>query len=532
MCVAAGSLSQSEADYLLRGIEFGFDFDLDESKIPTGYRPNYRSAFENKSKVTDALRKRVLTGKTLRLGAWNAKDPLPTGSEGCVVPQGAVAKKLEPDSVRPVSDHTKTGFNAAVDMSRMQHTLDTYNEIGRELQYSYYMRVEDVDGAFPVIPLAPRLWKYMYVHWFDVNLPLEGQKAPNTLYIHVFGDFGTSPMPAIWDKFFRGVKAMAQVAGVLTLPMPHFVDDSSLIGPNSAKVDEEAERLGEFLITLGISFKGLKSRKASMVQLVLGFWWDSVERTRTLESHKLELYLSHLRQAKTARYLTLHDMQVLAGRMQRAALTMPPRAIVYLAHILRLMKGLTMPWHRRRVNAAVRRDIDMLISVLETNSGRGYFSYDRFGRAKDVFTDAAKERRHTGGGYFSTCGAYDFWVYGGSTSRQPIDYLEGDAVLRVAQDLGHTWKNKVVPIWIDNTSFCYSFEKGRSKAERLNILLRKLFLLSVKHECVFEPHWLASADNVAADALSRGDMQRFKAHVDEHFPGGLRLARRGVPDAA
>ena len=78
MCVAAGSLSQSEADYLLRGIEFGFDFDLDESKIPTGYRPNYRSAFENKSKVTDALRKRVLSGKTLRLGAWNAKDPLPT----------------------------------------------------------------------------------------------------------------------------------------------------------------------------------------------------------------------------------------------------------------------------------------------------------------------------------------------------------------------------------------------------------------------------------------------------------------------
>ena len=197
MCVAAGSLTQSEADYLLRGIEFGFDFDLDESKIPAGYRPNYRSAFENKSKVTDALRKRVLSGKTLRLGAWNAKDPLPTGSEGCVVPQGAVAKKLEPDSVRPVSDHTKTGFNAAVDMSRMQHTLDTYNEIGRELQYSYYMRVEDVDGAFPVIPLAPRLWKYMYVHWFDVNLPLEGQKAPNTLYIHVFGDFGTSPMPAI-----------------------------------------------------------------------------------------------------------------------------------------------------------------------------------------------------------------------------------------------------------------------------------------------------------------------------------------------
>ena len=88
-------------------------------------------------------------------------------------------------------------------MSDMHHTLDTYNEIARELQYSYYMRAEDVDGAFPVIPLAPRVWKYMYVHWFNVNLPLEGQKAPNTLYIHVL-----VILAPIWDKFFRYARYM------------------------------------------------------------------------------------------------------------------------------------------------------------------------------------------------------------------------------------------------------------------------------------------------------------------------------------
>ena len=527
-CVEQDLISQSDADYLLRGIVEGFDFDLDESKIPNGYRPNYRSAFDNKGTITDALRKRVASGKTLKLGVWNSKDPLPTGSRGCVVPQGGVPQKLEPDSIRPVSDHTKTGFNAAVDMTNMQHTLDTYNEIGRELQYAYYMRVEDVDGAFPIIPLAPRLWKYMYVHWFDVDRPLAEQTRPNTLYLHAFGDFGTAPMPAIWDKFFRGVKAMARVAGVLTLPMPHFVDDSSLIGPDAKLVDAEAIRLGDFLLTLGVSFKDIKSRPAAMRQLVLGFWWDSVARTRTLETHKLKLYLDHLRSAHDSHYLTLHDMQVLSGRMQRAALTMPPRATVYLANILKLMKGLRMPWHRRRLNAAVRKDLQMLITVLEENSGRGYFSYDQFGRAHDVYTDAAKERRHTGGGYFSLCGAYDMWIYGGSASRRPIDYLEGDAVLRAARDLGPTWRKKVVPVWIDNSSFCYSLQKGRSKAERLNVLLRQLFILSVRYECVFEPHWLPSADNVAADALSRGDWERFQAYADEHLPRGIRLARRGL----
>ena len=187
---------------------------------------------------------------------------------------------------------------------------------------------------------------------------------PNTMYMHAFADFGAAPSPGTWDVFFRCVKAMAKVSGVLTLAMPHYVDDNSLIGPDRNLVDAQAEALAEFLERLGISFKRLKSRKAATLQLVLGFWWDSVARTRTLESHKLTLYLQHLREARNARYLTLHEMQVLSGRMQRAALTMPPKALVYLANLLSLTRGLTLPWHRRRVTAEVRRDLDMLISVL------------------------------------------------------------------------------------------------------------------------------------------------------------------------
>ena len=73
----------------------------------------------------------------------------------------SVAKKLEPDAVRPFSDHTKTGFNAACDMSAVEHSLDTYSEIADELKPGYFMRIEDVDGAFPILPLHPSVWKYM-----------------------------------------------------------------------------------------------------------------------------------------------------------------------------------------------------------------------------------------------------------------------------------------------------------------------------------------------------------------------------------
>ena len=159
----------------------------------------------------------------------------------------------------------------------------------------------------------------------------------------------------------------------------------------------------------------------------------------------------------------------------------------------------------------------MLISVLETNHGRGYFCYDHFGRAPAVYTDAAKETRHTGGGFFSECGAYDYWKFGSRVSRQHIDALEGLAILRAARALGPTWRGKVVPIHCDNSAFERSLAKGRSKAPRLNVILRQLFLLSVEYDCVFEPHWISTHDNVAADALSRGDPARFAEFVRETF---------------
>ena len=45
--------------------------------------------------------------------------------------------------------------------------MDTYNEIAREAKYKYFIRVEDVEGAFPILGWAPKLYKYMLCFWYD-----------------------------------------------------------------------------------------------------------------------------------------------------------------------------------------------------------------------------------------------------------------------------------------------------------------------------------------------------------------------------
>ena len=524
--VEAGLVDQEDCDYILNGLEFGFDLFLDEALMPgKKVHPNYKSAYEAKPKVHSALAKRVRDGKTLKLGAFSGDPRDLPGEQGCVVPNGAVPKRLEPDAARPFSDHTKTKFNAACKADWLKHTLNTYAEIAEELKPDYYMRVEDIDGAYPVLPLAPRLWKYMYVWWFDIDVPLHEQSKPNTLYVHLFGDFGTSPMPGVWDKFFRCVKAMAQLDGVLKSPMPHYVDDNSLIGPDADSLDMEAEELGLYLIKCGLKFKDLKSRHAAMKQLVLGFWWDSHARTRELESEKLAEYLECFRDFSLQKSASLHQLQVVIGRMHRATMTMPPGSTIFLARLIALTRGLSMPWHRKRITAGAISDVVSIIRVLTTNHGRGYFDHSHLPWAADVYTDSMKDGRTAGWGWASLDGTYDFGRFGRSDRRRPIDELEGLAVVKIANSIGHTWSGKRVKCWIDNSAFCYSLAKGRSKVDRLTNIIRTLYELSIKFDCLLVPEWISTHDNIGADAFSRDEETLGIEWLDSISPAGVCVRR-------
>ena len=84
---------------------------------------------------------------------------------------------------------------------------------------------------------------------------------------------------------------------------------------------------------------------------------------------------------------------------------------------------------------------------------------------------------------------------------------------------GEGWRGKRVLIHIDNSAFQLPFKKGRSKVERLNVLLRGLHLLAVQFDCIFVPVWISTHDDVGADALSRSRFDEFDAWFATACPG-------------
>ena len=229
---------------------------------------------------------------------------------------------------------------------------------------------------------------------------------------------------------------MARSQKVLTMPMITYVDDCSLIGDDRALVDAEMEAFHRFCATVcGVYFKVAKDRVAAELQLVIGFWWDSNTLTRTLEERKVLSYLATLADYAARPTLNLKEMQQVAGRMGRCVATFPPGARCLLCAVFALMVGLRLPWHRRRVSKAARDAFKYTRMLLLMVQGRGYYSYNNFPVAPGVRSDASRSREYTGGGFLSQCGRALYWRYGPHAARKPIDYLEGDTGVKMAEEM-------------------------------------------------------------------------------------------------
>ena len=77
----------------------------------------------------------------------------------------------------------------------------------------------------------------------------------------------------------------------------------------------------------------------------------------------------------------------------------------------------------------------------------------------------------------------------------------------------HGWSHCMVPFGLDNMSFQRSERRGRSRATRLNDLIKSLFVKQVRGNFILDTFWLSSEDNALADDLSRGREHEFLARA-------------------
>ena len=160
--VRAGFVDEEHAQFVAQGLRWGFTFGVDVASLK-GQRifKNYESTERARDAVTRSLSKRVAAGKTVCVGEWSTAllaSLRERFKDFFIFPMGAVEKALEPGEYRPTSDHTRTGLNAATDLGALRHALTAYKDVAAFLNKGYFMYVSDVEAAFPMLPIHPKLW--------------------------------------------------------------------------------------------------------------------------------------------------------------------------------------------------------------------------------------------------------------------------------------------------------------------------------------------------------------------------------------
>ena len=515
--VSTNHNSAGDAGIIQLGLDEGFSFGIDESKISGVHvRPNYASADEHRELVDKALCKRLAAGKTLHLGrivkGWRSRVTAAVGPSFKCFSLGAVLKKAEIEiAARPISDHTASGLNDAVFIAWLAYSCRSHTAFKRMFKPGFWAAISDIADAFLILPLKPSLWKYFMFRWYGQT---EDTKHEMHLYVHLFADFGCAGVPAIFDVFMRVVIGMARHAKALTLPLSIHVDDTAIAGATEELVNHEQLSFADYVESVGVYIKRAKLLMAAQSQVFIGFHWNSITRAIELPEAKLHEYLNALVDFAGQRSATRKQAESLAGKLLRGILTLPPGASCLLANLWAFTRGLNSVGARRRTTKALVADLMDVKELLEANEGKGYFAYDAFPRAPQIFSDASASRKHAAGGYVSACGRYRWQPYGVSASRKTIDYLEGDWVTTAAEDLAPLNQGCLLPFGIDNSAFQLSAKKGWSRAQRLQVLVRQLFHIAIDNRCIFEYEWLSSFENLFADLLSRNGEVEFLAIVE------------------
>lgn len=301
----------------------------------------------------------------------------------------------------------------------------------------------------------------------------------------------------------------------VTRPVSQYIDDMTHIMEHKQETDDNMDRLEQILKPV-MSEKKIKRQHASHSAIALGAQLDCDKMTAGLTAAKAANCRDSLRQFLLLTQVNITDMRSLAGLLSHISELCPYYMRCFLHHIYNFTKTFRgFPGrHKRWIPGSVRREVTFWRNFLQNWKGyeNVYNSYHPRDTSPAIYTDASGGHKG-GGGYYSTDGIFRHWRHCKQLRTKGIAYLEGWAVLQACRDMGHTWTNQRVPLFIDNQSFLGALRKRRSPVHNLNSLITQIHSLAIQHNFVLDPVWISTADNYLADALSRGNIDKFHSQL-------------------
>ena len=357
-----------------------------------------------------------------------------------------------------------------------------------------FLAKTDIKNAFRIIPIRPEdhyllgmKWQGMY--YYDRCLPMGAASSCKTFEI-----------------FSTAIQWIAQQK-LLIDSILHLLDDYLLVSPSYDTCAVRLKRFLDFCAFIGLPMAPEKTCGPSTTLCFAGIELDTIRFEARLPLEKLRKCADLISDFQKRKKITLREIQSLIGLLNFAcSVIIPGRA--FLRRLIDLTHGIRLSHHLIRLNRETKQDLNVWLSFLANYNGRSFFLEERWANSQqlNLFTDAAGGIGF--GAIFGTEYCHGLWP--DEWRYRNIAILEFYPIVLSVCLWGHKMANHSVLFFTDNEALVYVINKQSCKDKILMQFVRRLVLVCLQHNILFQAKHIPGTYNRLADLLSRFQVQTFQ----------------------
>lgn len=510
-----------QAGAIMVGIKYGVNIEFVGERGIDRDCQNLKSATtgEAEQQVTAIIDADVASGKK---SGPHARKPFANMS---VSPIGAVPKK---NGKLRVIHHLSFPFggdsiNAStvdvkIELGRLDHAADAIRALGP----GCLLIKLDVEAAYKQVPVRREDWPLLGFKWrsrwfYERTLPL-GLKSSCRLW---------ELYATALHHFFEhdlGIKCVV-----------HYIDDFLfVVKPDMELAEADLKRALDLCIRLGIPIAGDKTEGPCTLLTFLGIELDTVKMTASLSPAKLAELQTLLRVWGQKTTASVNELQSLAGVLNWAcSVVRPGRAFLrrIIDHIKALCKEQAAAGRGRQghkniravIPESVRMDIQWWQRFAPEFNGTSLLYEQHWTESPklELYTDACQ----TGFGavwkhrYISGQWSRGVLALAHRQKTLSMPFLELYAILLAVATWGRHWATHKIVLHTDCMPALHAINSRTSRVPEMAALVRQLMLFAARWNFDLRAKHVPGVLNVAADALSRDDLQGFQDYMQSRADG-------------
>lgn len=479
----AGYYPQTVA-FLTEGFKFGFHIPFygEQSQCLSH---NLKSASQHKDILQMKIQNELDSGRVA--GPFDA-PPLPNMQFS---PLGLVPKKDEgqfrlihhlsfPDG-KSIND----GIPAAMSSVTYQNIDDAVRLLKRSGPASFMCKT-DIENAFRIIPLSPD------------DYHLVGFQVDGKFFYDKCLAMGLSSSCRLFECFSTSLQWIADTK-LKVFGCAHILDDFFFVAPSYSRASTDLNQFLACMADIGVPMKSSKTVLPCTTISFVGIELDSISMEKRLPLDKLEKIRNLLAYYSVRKAITLKELQSITGLLSYACAVVAPGR-PFLRRLTDLMIGLRKPHYKRRLNKEARADLQAWRIFIDHFNGKSLFLQDVWLTSDQIhlYTDASNV------GFGGFCGRYWFSEqWNGTSSSHHINIKELFPIVLAIELWGASMLNKCILFHCDNLSVVHIINKQTSKDRVLMRLVRRLVVMCLRYNIMFQAEHIAGLENVYADQLSR-----------------------------